>query len=146
MSNPSRAKGTGFENVVLARLRRVFGPGVSRSAAGTESNDFHGVPFPVEAKKRKTLAVPDWVRRIRKVAALASSDNYVPGKSGWHVEGPWAIFVCDGDKRRSGSFGELMIVDANFGEELLLCWNDENGPGWKFRVDEEIRRNVHGGP
>lgn len=107
MSNPSRQKGTSYENKVLARLRRVFGPGVSRSAAGTESNDFHGVPFPVEAKKRKTLAIPAWVRRIRRVAPTRE----------------WIIFVSDGDNRRQNSFGEIAVVDARFMQDLLELYN-----------------------
>lgn len=103
MSNPSRRTGTDYENRVLGRLRNVYGSHIERSSAGTPSRDFTGTPFPVEAKKRKTLAVPDWVRKIRAVS---------PGNA-------WAIFCCSRDLRSKDGFGELMIVDADFGFELL---------------------------
>ena len=109
LSNPSKSKGTSYENWVLRRLVRVYGEGVSRSAANTESNDFHGVPWPMECKKRKTLAVPDWVRRIRKVAPSFG----------------WVIWISDGDNRRANSFGEIAIVDANFMEFLLGVYEDK---------------------
>lgn len=107
MANPSRRVGTSYENKVLERLRRAFGPQVERSAAGTKSRDFVGTPFPVEAKKRKTLDVPGWVRNMRTL--------------GWDE---WAIFCCPRDIRTASGFCEVVVIPADFAESLFKMYAD----------------------
>lgn len=104
----ARAKGTKFENEVLLGLRRVW-PDADRAKAGNPSNDFHGVPFPVEAKHRKRWAIPDWVRKLR---AVAGDDDR------------WALVVASGDRRAKDS-STLMIVDWSFGQDLLEAWENK---------------------
>ncbi len=103
----ARAKGTKFENEVLAGLKNIW-PDVDRAKAGNPSNDFHGTPFPVEAKHRKRWEIPEWVRRIR---VAAGGDNQ------------WALVVASGDRRKSDS-ATLMIVDWDFGQQLLEAWDE----------------------
>ena len=103
----ARAKGTKFENEVLDGLR-AFWPDSDRAKSGNPSNDFHGTPFPVEAKHRKRWEIPEWVRRIQ---AAAGGGNQ------------WALVVASGDRRKSGT-STLMIVDWEFGQELLEAWEE----------------------
>lgn len=110
MTNPARKKGTSFENEVLDRLREAFGPTVDRAKAGNKSDDFSGVGFPVEAKHRKSWDLKGWIRKIQPVAAAHAHPKL------------WAIFAADGDRRRNDSVGTVMVVDAEFGYELLECW------------------------
>lgn len=114
MSNPSKAKGTRFENEVLEHLRQVW-PSADRAKAGNPSNDFHGVPFPVEAKHRKRWEIPKWVRGLRSIAG---------------GDGRWALVVASGDRRSEGG-STLMIFDIGFAVELLACW--------KSHLDEEMQ-------
>lgn len=102
----ARAKGTSFENEVLHGLRQIW-PDADRAKAGNPSNDFHGLPFPIEAKHRKRWEIPRWVRLLRKVAG---GDDH------------WALVVASGDRRESDSAGTLMVVDWRFGQELLDAW------------------------
>jgi len=104
----ARAKGTKFENEVLAGLRTIW-PGADRAKAGNPSNDFHGLPFPVEAKHRKRWEIPKWVRCLRSASGGG---------------GEWALVVASGDRRESESPGTLMVVDWEFGQELLRSWAD----------------------
>ena len=106
MSNPARSKGTAFENEVLVALQEIW-PGADRAKAGNKSDDFTGVPIPVEAKHRKQWDIREWVRKIRAVAP-----NY-----------QWAIVAADGDRRLAMSPGTVAIVDAEFLYELLEAWN-----------------------
>ena len=107
MTNPPRIKGTRYEGELVPLLRLIFGEHVDRSALHGvyDKGDFYGVPFPVEAKARETLAIPAWVRRVREKAQ----------------DHRWVIF-CKQDRRKVGSIRELMIVDAEFGRELLLAY------------------------
>ena len=105
MANPSRAKGTAFENEVLAALQEIW-PDAARAKAGNPSDDFTGVPLPVEAKHRRQWDIRTWVRKIRAVA-----DGH-----------QWAIVAADGDRRMSMSPGTVAIVDAEFLYELLEAW------------------------
>ena len=66
MSNPPKQKGTAFETSLIPQLQTVW-PDISRAQTNNQSNDFTG-PFPIEAKKRKSWAIPDWIRKIRVVA------------------------------------------------------------------------------
>ena len=108
MANPAKAKGTSFENEVCELLRTIW-PDTDRAKAGHPSHDFHGPPFPIEAKHRARWAIPDWVRRIKVVAG--GDDR-------------WALVVASGDRRKAGSAGTLMVVDISFGMELLRAWHD----------------------
>ena len=105
MVNRARAKGTTWENEVLKDLLTIFGPGVSRAAAGNQSNDFHGPPFPIEAKKRAAWALKDWIRKVAKV-------TYIP-------DGPWAIYASDGDKRKVDAIPDVVILPRFFATMLL---------------------------
>lgn len=106
--NRSKRTGTGYEVRLLEKLREIW-PELDRAKANNPSNDFHGAPFPIEAKKRASIAVPDYVRKIRKV-----TDGH-----------QWAIFFEDRDLRTKDSFGEIMIVDGDFGRELLAVWEEQ---------------------
>lgn len=109
MANPSKAKGTAYENELLFDLRRIW-PEADRAKTNNPSNDFHGVPFPIEAKHRHRWDLKDWARKIRRVA--------LHGPSGI----AWAIFVADGDRRTADSAPDVMVVDRRFGMELLEAW------------------------
>ncbi len=102
----ARAKGTKFENEVLAGLQTIW-PDADRAKAGNPSNDFHGTPFPIEAKHRKRWEIPKWVRLLR--GAAGGDDR-------------WALVVASGDRREAESPGTLMVVDWEFGQELLRRW------------------------
>jgi len=112
MSNPSKSKGTAFENEVLVALQEIW-PDADRAKAGNKSDDFTGVPIPVEAKHRKQWDIRDWVRKIRAVAP----------------DHQWAIVAADGDRRLAGSPGTVAIVDAEFLYELLEAWDMVGVPG-----------------
>ncbi|HEY8058751.1 MAG TPA: hypothetical protein VID94_08360 [Acidimicrobiales bacterium] len=100
--NRSKAKGTAYENELLADLRKIW-PAADRAKAGNESCDFVGIPFPIEAKHRKAWDLRTWIRKIRKVS----------------TDGCWAIFAADGDRRLATSIGDVMVVDREFGMMLL---------------------------
>ena len=105
MANPAKAKGTRFENEVLELLREVW-PSADRAKAGNPSNDFHGIPFPVEAKHRKRWEIPKWVGGLRQVAG---GDDM------------WALVVASGDRRTEGG-STVVVVDISFAMELLGLW------------------------
>ena len=106
MSTPARSTGTAFENEVLV-ARQESWPDADRAKAGNKSDDFTGVPIPVEAKHRKQWDIREWVRKIRAVAP----------------DHQWAIVAADGDRRLSMSPGTVAIVDAEFLYELLEAWD-----------------------
>ena len=82
---------------------KTFGPTLTGLRPVT-----HQTPFPVEAKHRKRWEIPEWVRRIR---VAAGGDNQ------------WALVVASGDRRKSDS-ATLMIVDWDFGQQLLEAWDE----------------------
>ena len=102
MANPSKAKGTKFENELLLKLRLVW-PEADRAKANNKSNDFHGVPFPVEAKHRKSWAIPAWCRALQEV-----SDD-----------GRWALVAAAGDRRAANAPPTVMVLPLEFGIDLL---------------------------
>ena len=112
MVNPARQKGTRFENEVLAGLRTVW-PEVDRAKAGNESNDFSGAPFPIEAKHRKRWDIHGWVAKLRKITGGCTR---------------WALVAAPGDRREAGAPPALMIVDFQFGLELLAAWEHAEDP------------------
>jgi len=122
MANPPKAKGTAYETSLLKRyLTRVF-PGIRRAEANNHSNDFTG-PFPIEAKKRKTLAVPAWTRTL---------DDLSPGL--------WLLLCGPGDARAKGAHPELAVMPTEMAirllENFVLSYTDEHidshywGAGW----------------
>lgn len=108
MTNPSKKKGTVYETALLEFLRLIFGKQVERAPLkGTnDDGDFINVPVPIEAKNTKVLKLPEWARRLNLIA-----ERHQPGK--------WALFWSGGDRRRKDCPGELMIVPARFGRDLL---------------------------
>lgn len=124
MANPSKRIGTAWENQCLENLRDIFGQGVDRAKTNSPSNDFHGAPIPLEAKCRKTWAIPDWIRKIRRV----SHDDR------------WAILISPRDMRKEGSkeLGQIMVLPLEFGYELLDAYynpEDSLSPEDLSRVD-----------
>ena len=110
MSNPARSKGTAFENEVLVALQEIW-PDADRAKAGNKSDDFTGVPIPVEAKHRKRWEIPKWVGGLRQVAG--GDDR-------------WALVVASGDRRSEGG-STVVVFDINFAMELLGCWAGQHG-------------------
>ncbi len=109
MSNPSKAKGTKAENEIVALLHAVGLEDAHRTEAGKESWDIRGVgDWVIEVKYRKRWDLFKWIRAIRHVAG----------------EHPWAIFAIHGDRRTAdgAEVGAVMIVDADFGAELMKHW------------------------
>lgn len=109
MANPSKAKGTGYETKLVAFLRPIWGA-VERSSAGKESCDFTGTgTWVVEAKKRARWDIPDWVRRIRRVAG--PNDE-------------WVIFIEPGDLRSNRDLGEIAVMDAHVARAAILAYEE----------------------
>lgn len=101
MSNPSRAKGTKWEVILLGRLREVFGPSVHRAPLrGThDAGDYVGAPILIEAKSTKRPSFLEWAR----VAARATTH---------HELGPGAfVVVWHGDLRRGEGPYALMPLE-----------------------------------
>lgn len=126
MANRSKAIGTKEENRILERYIRPIWPHADRAKAGNKSNDIVGVPFPVEVKHRKVWDLRAWVRKLQDVASEFS-----------HAEHQWVLFAGDGDRRRKESIGTVMVVDAEFGAELLEAWEwaGRQRAAEMFRVD-----------
>lgn len=101
MANPSKSKGTKFENELLEDLRQVW-PAADRAKANNPSDDFTGIPFPVEAKHRKAWAIRDWTRKLQQLS---------PGR--------WLLCVADGDRRLTTSAPDFVVLPRPFAMELL---------------------------
>lgn len=114
MTNPSKAKGTSYENELLADLRKIW-PDIDRAKSCNESNDFTG-PFPIEAKHRKAWDIRGWVRKIENVSMRRG-----PFMVHVHYK-QWAIFAADGDRRLKTSIPDIMIVPREFGMYLLYLY------------------------
>lgn len=95
MSNPSKAKGTRYENVVLDHLAAAGYIG-HRTAAGSDSHDIRadGLP-PIEAKHHKTPRLALWINRLRKAHGSR-----------------WLLFMKIGDQRTDGYEVVVMPVDV----------------------------------
>lgn len=106
----ARAKGTRYENEILQKFRDVFGGGVTRSAAGTASNDLAGLPFAVEAKCGYHGLQTLWFRNANK-----------------HHGSRWILFWNGGDRRLSTSVGELAVIPTDFMMELLSFYKEYGG-------------------
>ena len=102
MANPPKAKGTKFENELLVRLQQVW-PDADRAKTNNPSNDFAGIPFPVEAKHRKTWQIPAWCRALVHVA----------------TDHRWVLVAAAGDRRKADAQPTVMVLPLDFGIELL---------------------------
>jgi len=102
MSNPPKQKGTAFETSLLPQLQSIW-PDISRAQTNNESNDFTG-PFPIEAKKRKSWAIPEWIRKIRKVAV---------------DDAEWMIVVAPGDGRKLDAPPVIAVMPFEMAVRLL---------------------------
>jgi hypothetical protein len=100
--NPPKQKGTKFENELLAHLQQVW-PDADRAKTNNPSNDFAGIPFPVEAKHRKTWQIPAWCRALVNVSS----------------DGRWALVAAAGDRRKADAQPTVMVLPLDFGMELL---------------------------
>lgn len=113
-----RSKGTRWESELLNKLAWIF-PNHVITRAGTtkgaaDEGDFLGGPFPIEAKSTKTLCIPLWVRKLRAKAATNR----------------WTL-LWHGDRRTADGKG-LMVVDLEFGLELLKVWDQ-----WRLWVQQD---------
>ncbi len=128
MSNPSKAKGTHGENEVVALLHSVGLEDAHRTEAGKESWDIRGVgDWVIEVKYRKRWDLFKWIRVIRHVADNEPPKTKPIGAFGTTEQistSPWAIFAIHGDRRTidGAEVGAVMIVDADFGAELMKHW------------------------
>lgn len=117
MGNPSKQKGTAFENHVLdTYLRRVW-PKAERSPlkGGLDFGDYTGVGnYLVEAKKTKTWRIPEWVRTIRKKIGSQSPTS------------PW-VLVFAGDKRQEPKVDLVVLPAEQYFEQLrrLVLLNEK---------------------
>lgn len=106
MANPSKARGTRYENEVLDLVREIW-PDADRAKTNNPTCDIVGTDLnALECKHRKTWSIPEWVRKIRE-------------------KGPqWALFIGDGDRRRASSAGDIVVFSREFAIELLDLWAD----------------------
>lgn len=107
MVNKSKARGTSFENKVVAYLRPIFGPEVDRAKANNPASDIYGTPFTVECKKRARWDIPAWARTQKG-----------------HGRTRWALFVAPSDSRPITAPPEVVVLPVPFALELLAAWND----------------------
>lgn len=107
MVNKSRRIGTEGENWWLEHLVGQVWPGSDRSSAGTPSNDYHGPPIPVEAKRRKVLEIPKWTRTL---TALYGNR--------------WLLLCSPRDRRRVDRHPDLVVMPVEFAREVLAVWEE----------------------
>lgn len=123
MSNPSRAKGTRYENELRESLRPIF-PNIERAPlmGVNDAGDFLNVPIPIEAKSTKVPKFFEWVRRLR--AVTFKKKVFDLDRAQWDAPSGtcrWALFYCP-DRRKADNPGELAVLDASFARELLECY------------------------
>jgi hypothetical protein len=121
MANPSRAKGTRWENELRELLRDVC-PDVERAPLKgiNDAGDFVNVPFPIEAKAHKVPKFLEWVRVIKRKAALKCLDD----EGSLNPLSPihrWWVVYCP-DRRSKDTVGPVALMDAHFAIELLGAW------------------------
>lgn len=103
MANPSKRKGTEYENEVLDLVHDIW-PNVDRRPPGSPSCDLINTgDVVIECKHTKTWCFPEWVRKVRARAG----------------NNPWAIFAGHGDRRSKTSVGDVVVFDREFAVELL---------------------------
>lgn len=101
----ARSKGTRLETELLPSLRATFGDQVERAPLKgyRDNGDYVGVPIQFEAKNQAVPRFFDWARK-----ATAKS---------W----PWVCYYRP-DRRLKDSPGELIMVPAEFGLQLLKVY------------------------
>jgi hypothetical protein len=110
MSNPQKQKGTDFENHVLAEyVIPVFPDAERRAPQGTaDYGDYTNVRgWLLEARNRKTWALPDWIRGVY-AKMMRLHDNRAA---------PWAIFF-KADKR-GPLFEDYVVIPARIWSNLM---------------------------
>jgi hypothetical protein len=111
MANKSKRTGTEGENYIRDMYVKQVWPFAERDRSNRPSSDYLGTePIPVEAKRQATLLIPAWTRELDK------------------RHGPeWVLFAVPRDRRKKDAHPDLMIVNAEFGVELLQAWRFLNG-------------------
>lgn len=109
MANKSGRTGRDGEHKVVAYLEAAGFTGTEREGRRAASLDVvaDDLSVPVEVKRRATLSVPEWTRKVADV----------------HGD-TWSLFVIQRDARK-GVHPDMMIVPAAFGAELLKLYEDE---------------------
>lgn len=106
MANPSKRAGTQGENWWLEKLQAVW-PDVDRAKANNPGNDFHGAPFPIEAKRTKTWLIPKWTRYLSDLHGTR-----------------WALLVSPRDRRLKSAPPDVVVLPADFAMELFKKLED----------------------
>lgn len=107
MANKSGRTGRDGEHKAVAYLEAAGFQGVEREGKRAASLDVVGLSVPVEVKRRRVLAIPEWTR---KVSAIHGNE--------------WALFVIQRDARQN-IHPDMMIVPAEFGAKLLRLWETD---------------------
>ena len=110
VSNPAKSKGTAYENKILRRFQTIFGSGVTRSAAGTASNDLAGLPWAVECKAGYSCVQTAWIRNANR-----------------HHGRRWLVCWNGGDGRKKDHLGEVSILPTEFLMELMEFYKEYGG-------------------
>ena len=76
----SRAKGTKFENDVVAFLKDHGFPKAKRLPFSSPLGDIQGTPIVLEAKDQKTMKLPEWLEQAAKSGLKAGLLNAVVHK------------------------------------------------------------------
>jgi len=107
----ARARGTRGENYFLSRFVLDIWPLADRAPLKgiNDGGDYVGVPLVVEAKDQASPRFLLWARQARSKAVRRGT--------------PW-ILLYKGDAR-TGDGCPVMMVDADFGKELIYLWHKE---------------------
>lgn len=110
MANPSKRTGTEGENYIRDTYLTRIWPKATRDRSNAPSSDYLNTDVPIEAKRQATLLIPAWTRQLQ-----TRHGNL------------WALFAVPRDRRKKDAHPDLMVVNAEFGTELLLAWLFLNG-------------------
>ena len=108
MANPSKRAGTEGENWWLEKLQGIW-PSVDRAKTNNPGNDFHGAPFPIEAKRTKTWLIPKWTRYLTEL------------HGDW-----WLLCVSPRDRRLKTAPPDIVVMPVEVAVELLVTWDRAN--------------------
>jgi len=110
MVNKSGRTGRDGEHKAITYLTEAGFQNVVREGKRAASLDLVGedLPYPVEVKRRRTLAIPEWTR-------LVSNEH---GRI-------WAMFVLQRDARRR-VHPDMMIMPADMGARALWALADKD--------------------
>lgn len=101
MANPPKRIGTEGENRAVEVWSPIF-PMADRLGGNRASHDITGTPFPIEVKRRKTIALPDWTRKLRDKHGLE-----------------WLLHIVPRDRRRKDAIPELAVMPIEFATDLV---------------------------